>query len=217
MRQVAEFLVAEGIVAQILNHRAAISVGMSFLDLVFGHARKAFDQERPNLRWSKPGLRFPRASERSRQTRLRSTAAPRKQAPPREQALDANSRAIERWPLRSNQAEEEEDEENQEDKPNPAGRIVSPVSAVRPRGNTPIRTRIKTTVKTIRSIFSSCVSARSVSGSIFGESQRHSESSMPRTRYLVKRIHGRFRFEASSGLLPICARPRASRRAESAG
>jgi len=51
MGQVAEFLIAEGIVAQILNHRASVRVGMSLLDLLIGNARETLDQERSNLRF----------------------------------------------------------------------------------------------------------------------------------------------------------------------
>ena len=51
MGQVAEVFVAKRVVAQILDHRASVGVGMSFLDLVFGKTRKTFDQERPNLRF----------------------------------------------------------------------------------------------------------------------------------------------------------------------
>ena len=49
MGQVAEILVAERVVAQILNDRATIGIGMRFVKLVFGKFRKALQQERPDL------------------------------------------------------------------------------------------------------------------------------------------------------------------------
>ena len=48
MRKFAEFLAAKWVVSQILYNRAAIGVGMSFLDLVFSYTGKAFDEEGPN-------------------------------------------------------------------------------------------------------------------------------------------------------------------------
>ena len=41
MHQVTEFLASEGIVAEVLDDRPAVGVGVRFLDLVIGQAREA--------------------------------------------------------------------------------------------------------------------------------------------------------------------------------
>ena len=49
MGQVAEVLVAEWVITQILNDRAAIGIGVRLPKLVFGKFRKALQQEGPDL------------------------------------------------------------------------------------------------------------------------------------------------------------------------
>ena len=45
MYQITEFFVAEGIVAQVLDDRASIGVGMRLFDLVFSQIRKAMQKQ----------------------------------------------------------------------------------------------------------------------------------------------------------------------------
>ena len=49
VRQVAELLAAERVVAEVLDDGAAISIGMRLLDLVFRQSRKSLEQQRPDL------------------------------------------------------------------------------------------------------------------------------------------------------------------------
>ena len=50
VHQVAEFLAAERIIAQVLNDRAAIGVGVGFLDLIVREAGKAVLDQRTDVR-----------------------------------------------------------------------------------------------------------------------------------------------------------------------
>ncbi len=45
MREVAEFLAAEGVIAEILDDGAAVSVGMCLFDLVVGEPGKALEKQ----------------------------------------------------------------------------------------------------------------------------------------------------------------------------
>src|SRR5207245_8163819 len=49
MHEVAEFFIAERVIAEILDHRAAVRIGMGFPDLVFRPARISREQERLDL------------------------------------------------------------------------------------------------------------------------------------------------------------------------
>ena len=48
MHQVAEFSIAERIVAQILDYGASVGIGMSLFDLIFRQSWKSFQQKRTN-------------------------------------------------------------------------------------------------------------------------------------------------------------------------
>src|SRR5208282_2782253 len=49
VHQIAELHAAKGVVAQILDDRASIGIGMRFRKLCFGQAREACEQERLEL------------------------------------------------------------------------------------------------------------------------------------------------------------------------
>src|SRR5208337_4463609 len=49
MRQIAELLAAEWVVAEVLDDRAAVGIGMRLRNLVFRQRRKSLEQERPDL------------------------------------------------------------------------------------------------------------------------------------------------------------------------
>ena len=48
MGEIAQERVAEGIIAEVLNRGAPVSIGMGLVNLRFGQIRVAFDQERTN-------------------------------------------------------------------------------------------------------------------------------------------------------------------------
>jgi hypothetical protein len=49
MRQIAELLTAEWVVAEVLNDGAAVGIGMRLPNLVFRQRRKSLEQQRPDL------------------------------------------------------------------------------------------------------------------------------------------------------------------------
>ena len=49
MRQIAELLAAEGVVAEVLDNRAAIGIGVRRRNLVFRQRWKSLEQQRPDL------------------------------------------------------------------------------------------------------------------------------------------------------------------------
>ena len=48
MQQVGEFVIAEGIVTDVLNHATAIGVSMGFMNLFFRSRWKALEERRTN-------------------------------------------------------------------------------------------------------------------------------------------------------------------------
>src|SRR5208337_2112220 len=49
MRQIAELLAAEWVVAEVLDDGAAVGIGMRLRNLVFRQRRKSLEQQRPDL------------------------------------------------------------------------------------------------------------------------------------------------------------------------
>src|ERR1035437_11092550 len=49
MGEIAEFLAAEWVVAEILDHSAAVSIGVRLFKLIIRQSRESFEQQRPDL------------------------------------------------------------------------------------------------------------------------------------------------------------------------
>ena len=141
MHQVAEFRAAERIVAEVLDDGAAIGVGMRFFDLVFRQSRISLEQKRADLvgpeqvhdllvRQNGVCGQTAATHEHNQQKRGRTAA---KQAPTLISSRDCGPRCRE-LTHGLDPAEKQQNENDKEDQPYSSGRVIAPVSAVRPSG-----------------------------------------------------------------------------------